>query len=442
MDPIAGDFTLHWWLVAAEFAGVAMVACALAAAAPSAISNRSEFRPRPGRSRARLEAYRLYPVGIAVLILLARPWLSESKSDALLIAAMVLLLFGVPIVAPLVVRRVGYIVARFRTVPTLLAGRRLGWDPIRNARPHIAAATLVALTLTVLGYQRLTDAEIRPTRSPAVAFLTIDLGVTTEAEVAELTGQLRPALVAVLREDANRWIVGASCQQISPHVAGARCDPNNPDQFDATGGSRMARALGLPPQLDLALAPNLRLDQPWAGSAPTGPSRDALLVIDATETAAALEERVGAITTVSLPGSNVIGASRFRGYYPPAWSWAVAGLALAAAILAVGTVLPILDQLTASRKQRRHLIRIGVTEHRLQVLEGLLFGIPFFVVVAVGLGAGITSCWLLVSQSGSPATMPWTPIGVVVGVALILGLLGSLAVATLGVRSASLDRTD
>ena len=265
-----------------------------------------------------------------------------------------------PLVGPLVVRQVGVQLAHIHTVPTLLAGSRLGWDPIRNARPHIAAATLVALTLTVLGYQKLTNAEIRSGHAPPVALVTVNINVATADEIGQLASELRPAVVAVFREDANRWIVGANCQEISRHIAGMGCDQNSPADFDSTGELRMSQALGLPSQLDLVLAPDLRLGTEWhehTGSesathehAPSDLSQtshfhDGLLVIDSTTSPADLEQSVGTLTTTALPGSSVLGVSRFRRYYPPSWSWTVAGLAMAAAVLEEGTSLRQVGQL-------------------------------------------------------------------------------------------------
>lgn len=451
MDPLKGDLVLPWWVALLDSVAILAITSTLAAAGPLAIGRRPDLRPRPSLGRARLQDYRLYPLGIAALILLARPWVSEARADGLLVAAMVLMLVGVPLVAPLVVRQVGVHLAHIHTVPTLLAGSRLGWDPIRNARPHIAAATLVALTLTVLGYQKLTNAEIRSGHAPPVALVTVNINVATADEIGQLASELRPAVVAVFREDANRWIVGANCQEISRHIAGMGCDQNSPADFDSTGELRMSQALGLPSQLDLVLAPDLRLGTEWhehTGSesathehAPSDLSQtshfhDGLLVIDSTTSPADLEQSVGTLTTTALPGSSVLGVSRFRRYYPPSWSWTVAGLAMAAAVLTLGTILPIMDRLTSTRAQRRHLLKIGVTERRLRFLEALLFGIPFAAVIGVGVTAGITSCWLLVSQAHPPGPMPWASIVAVLMAATIPGTAASLVVA-LGIVGSS-----
>lgn len=455
MDPLPGDFALPLWQVLVASLGAIMAALGLTMAELSGVGLTAR-RTRPVASKAHLQDYRAYPVVLGTIILLARPWLSEGKSDAVLIAAMALFLVGVPLIAPVVVRQTGRLVARVRTVPTLLAGSRLEWDPLRNARPHMAAATLVALTLTVLGYQKLTDVEIRRSQGAPVGFVTVSLGVNSTAELESFKDQLRPAVVAVLREDANRWILNVTCEDLAPHLGGVGCDKTDPTEFDATGEARALASLGLPPQLDIVFAPDLRFAEDWHAHAPdASPAHDhdattgvpthhhdSLLVIDGTSTPSALETKVGTLSTLALPGSNVVGESRFRLYYPPAWSWTIAGLALAAVTLALATALPIMDRLTATRVQRRHLVKIGVTERRLRMLEGLLFGIPYVLVVGVGLAAGSACCWLLLSQSHPRAPIPWTPIVWLLAVTSGFGLLGSFALAAFGIRSSSPENRD
>ena len=456
MDPVQGDLILPWAVMLSCAVAVLSIGGAMAVVTPLAMQLTPKMKPRPGASTARLQPYRAYPLGIAVILLLSRPWLSESQSDGMLFAAILLLLVGVPLTAPLAVRQMGMMVAEIRTVPALLAGRRLTWDPVRNARPHIAAATLVALTLSVLGYQKLTNAEVRPSTPMAVAFATVDSGVVADGDLTALRQELYPALVIPFREDASRWIIGTPCSALTAHIAGLGCNPQNPNHFDNTGEQVVSRTLGLPPQLRLVLAPDLVMGEEWhehsgeTGSEPhshapaqgqTAHHHDGLMVLDATRSPTELEDLAGTVGNRLLPGSSVDGASRFRRFYPASWSWTVAGLAVAAAALALGTAIPIVDALVATKRQRDHLLKVGVTERRLKWVEGMLFGVPFLTVTILGLIAGLASCWLLVNQSSPAAPMPWGSIRWVALGAVVLALAGSAVVATL-VGRAPPDRRD
>lgn len=441
MDPIPGDLALAPLTVGLVVFGVATVSAALAVSGTALSGLASRLLPRPAAAAESVAGFKLYPLVLSGLLLSSRPWVSEAQSDALLVIGMALMLVGVPLAAPVAVRGAGSAVVAVRSVPTLLAGRRLAWLPVRNSRPHVAAATLVALILTVAGYQKLTDSEIQPRSQPPVAFANVSLAPASEDDIERFNLDVRPALSAVLREEANQWIVGASCEQLAQHVPGLGCNQDRPDQFGPGGEGQLRMALGLPEQLGLVLAPDLRRGQEWhqhaagvpathehiVGQSASSHEHDGLLLVDASRSGELLEEVAGTAAAKSLPGSSVVGFTRFRLYYPPSWAWAIAGLGLASAVLALSTAIPIIERLMETSSERQVLTGLGVSPRRMRLLESLLFAIPYGVVVGCGLAGGVVSCWLLVSASGAP--MPWAVVAIVAATTAVIGLMCAFVLA-------------
>jgi hypothetical protein len=150
-----------------------------------------------------------------------------------------------------------------------------------------------------------------------------------------------------------------------------------------------------------------------------------------------LDERVRAAAYTTLP-APLIRSDVFRQRPPPQpiLGWIGAGAGFAFVALSLACLVSVVDRILAVRDRHRLLVNVGGSPRMLAGLSATLFAVPFAVVSAVGLGAGIViAAWQVQGESRMPwSFIGWTCFGVVVA-----GTVGTLAVTGLGARSARRD---
>jgi hypothetical protein len=147
----------------------------------------------------------------------------------------------------------------------------------------------------------------------------------------------------------------------------------------------------------------------------------------------ALDERVRNAAMQTLPVAYVLNPLSTVMHESPLVPWIIAGAIAAAIVLTVACLLSLVDRLLAGRRQHRSLVNLGLPPGRFAALQAWLFAAPYAAILLVGFSIGLMLCALMVGLSGSP--MPWRAVAVVLTVAILTGVVGTLSVYAFGVRS-------
>ncbi|QIK74889.1 hypothetical protein [Nocardioides piscis] len=162
------------------------------------------------------------------------------------------------------------------------------------------------------------------------------------------------------------------------------------------------------------------------------PTFDSVAVLGA-QSLPQLDERVRAVSMSALPAPHVDSAV-FRLSRPAqtlnGWILGVAAISLGA--LALASLVAMVDRSLQQREQHRLLLNLGASPHALKSLGAALFGVSYAVACTVGMGIGVFVCAQMVDD-GVP--LPWSLINAVAAVLIILGLLGTGAMALFNARA-------
>lgn len=433
---VPGDLALPWWLLAVLL-GAGVTATALAAALATVGGRRGSPRPRPVVGRAVLSPLRLAPLALALGLATWGSATGGYDGQRLVVGGMVVSLAALPLVLPIVVRAVGAELSGLPSVPALLAGRLLQWDAVRGTRPFAAFGALVVLALGASAYIARTQHDESPEPSatgPSAAI--VEWASPRPDDPARLAAALGAGLVAPLRfgegaPAAPTLVVGASCWDLTAYLPGTFCRPEAPFELPPEAVGRLAALVPVPgPQIELAPAAEV------ATGPGTADAHGSVLVL-ADLPAATLHERAGTAAMRVLPAPQVTDRQTYAKRESPLTTWIVGGIVAALAALAAGCLLALVDRLLATRGPRRRLLSLGVTPRRLATLEAWLFAVPYGAVLAVSFAAGLALSTLL-GRIGHVPT-PWAAVGVIAGLSLVVGTLGSAAVALFGVSGAQAD---
>lgn len=441
---VPGDLALPWWALCVLLAA-AVAATAASAWVLSVIRERRMGRPRPGLSRTPLLALRALPIIVAIGAFgLGRTIGGYTQADLYLIG-FVLAAAGIPALVPIVLRAVGGLLARVRSVSVHLAARSMEWDPVRAARPFIAGAALVFLVLAGAAYVSLSRDIDEPRSTPTTAgAATVEWQDARPGDLARLQAAFGTGLVVPFsaagehdhgggaspdHEHSGRLLIGATCLDLAAYLPGSQCDP----------GSAMALPEAMKPAITSWLeqvmhgpASDFELVEP-ASVADAG----AALFLDRQPVAQVDERARNAAAMVGLPAPSVRSALSLSTRESPLVPWLIGTLAFAAGALAFACLLAIVDRLLGWSEAHRRLVNIGISRPRLARLTALNFALPYFSVLLVSLAGGLAASAVLLLPTSS---MPTAAIGVTAMVGAVCGLLGSVGVALLGARSAFTDR--
>jgi hypothetical protein len=160
-DVLRGDLKLPWWLLAAELVACAAATGLVTIAVTIVRRRRKTTSTRPGAQRVVLTPLRAAPLCIALVAFVLGRSTGEGLAANLNIVGIIATVAGVPLLLPGVLRATGAALGRLESVPALMAGRGLEWDPVRAARPFVGGAALLILTLVGSGYLALArDVEV------------------------------------------------------------------------------------------------------------------------------------------------------------------------------------------------------------------------------------------------------------------------------------------
>jgi hypothetical protein len=427
---IKGDMGLPWWLLLAVF-GVCMVVAGLATLLVTAVrARRGTARPRPIAQRATVARFRTAPLVVGLFIVALNKFAVDSTTRSTFwVVGVFILLVGVPLALPGVLRSIGGMLAQQASAAALMAGRGLEWDPIRAARPFAAVATLMTLLITggahVVGNRQ---AYAYDPVAPGLLIGIVRWEDPRSGDIDRLAEAYSTGLVVPFQfdEEAARLTVGATCQQLAPYIPNAACRSDAPFELSEEATRQLAMLIA-GPETQVRLMP----------SAEMASGRNAL-IFDTT-TPDVFQERMQVAAMQVLPAPNVVSPMSFVLVRPWLDVWLMGGLLVGAAGLTFGCLLSMVDRLLVTRKHRRHLLNLGIVPRRLALIEMVLFAVPYVTSVALGMLMGLSACLLM--TFGTDTALPGDIIAAAVGLAVVTGLVGTASVAVFGARSVLISRT-
>jgi hypothetical protein len=335
---------------------------------------------------------------------------------------MVAVIAGVPLVLPGVLSEAGAALGRIGPVTALVAGRGMEWDPVRTARPFAGGTAILVIALAGSGYLAfLRRAEPSSSSGTAPHAAIVQWLAPQPGDHARLADALGAGLVAPMREARDgTLVIGTTCPDLVRYFPGTSCRRAAPFALPTAMERSLVASLGL-------YGTKIRLAAPSADAA-----SGTALVLDSAPTEL-LQERVQIAATRLLPAPTVVSRLTWVLKESPLVAWISGGVLAALIALAVGSLVSMIDRLLATRVHRRHLLALGLGEHRLIAIETWLFAAPYGASIVIGFLAGLALCAMIVDRAG--ADMPWSAVQLVLGIAVAGGLMGTAGVALIGVRS-------
>lgn len=385
-----------------------------------ALSGR-RIRPRPMVSPGVMSWLRFVPALIATgLFGLSMTMLRTELGELLFLLALALSIVSVPFLYAGLVKTVGAELATTRRPAAMLAGRQLSWDPVRLTRPYAALGTVVMIAMTWMGFAAFLSSYENPSfAEDGVSTATVSWADPRPEDVGLLQEALASDAVFPMRYDGPSVLIGATCGEIAAFFASDDCAAGQPYVLPEPLQRRLAEITVIPAPYMLA-APASMGGGSEAFVLGHGPVRE-------------LDERAGQAAWRLFPIPGVLSFESFVKRSDDRNAWLIGGVIGSLFVLAMASILALIDRLIANRLQRTVLLRIGLTTRRLRALEAWLFLVPYVTVFAASLAAGFGLCWLILGWKNlSP---PWEQIGTLVGIALAVGVVGTLAVMSLGVAT-------
>lgn len=434
-EVVRGDLGLPWWLLVAELA-VGIVITGFVAVAVTVI-HRRRGTTRPSGGRAVITPLRTAPLALSLVALVLGRITQGGVAANLKLVGVVVMIIGVPLILPGVLRVIGRVLGSFGSIPTSIAGRGLEWDPVRMSRPFVGGAAVIVIALAGSGVIALARyAEAPPLPPGDTQIVSVSWLNPSPSDTDLLTDNLGTGLVAPTREGAGHehgghehgsrghgtmLLIGATCPRLADYFPGTECNPDSPLELPVEAERRLIETIAvLVPGTEIQLAP--RDEVSGSGSA---------LVLDKAPLET-LEERVrlAAMQTLTVPYiSSPLSFTTVENALIP---WIIGGIIFSVIGLAIGCFVSLVDRLLGTRKHRRHLLNLGVSLRRLTLLEAWVFAAPYGAVTIVSLFVGFTACVLMVSPY---IPVPWRGMGITLGVVIIVGLAGTLSMALFGAKS-------
>lgn len=424
---VRGDLGLPWWLVGvALITGVATTA-AVAALTLTIRGRHREKRPRPDDGRATVTPLRVAPLGFAIMSWVMWKVVGGTFGATMFYAGVIMAVAAVPLLLPGLLRPAGTALSRIGSVPALLAGRSLAWDPIRTARPFANFGALVVLALATGGYFALIlSVPAASTPGDGASAILVGWIDPRPDDTKRLADALGTGLVAPIQEDGNALSIGVTCAELSPYVDGAACDPQSPYGLSEDSIQEVSWVTGQP-GIQIGLIP----------ASDIAASGQAIVFDDVP--VADLHGRVRAAVMPLFAAPSVNSALTDVQRPSPLAGWLAGGIAVALITLAVACVVAIIDRLLATRRDRRHLLNLGMLPRQLAVLEAWRFAAPYTIVFTVAAAVGLAIAAQFVIASG--AEVLWTPLVYTLAAAAVAGIVGTAGMAAFSYRSSLLDES-
>ncbi len=438
---VAGDLALPGWLLVAEL-GLAVALCVVVSIAILGL-RRNSSALRATSDKAGLSRLAAVPLIVSFVAFVMAGIATGNLRLNLNALGTVCAVAGAPLVVPAVLRAVGAVVGRSRSVTTCLAGRWMEWNPKRAARPFVGLAGLVVLVIAGAGYFTVKDElfmEVPGPSSVGVEGVDVRWRDVASGDLARFTAEVNVGLVVPYgsgsaagsdghghgRSQRMALSLGASCPQMARLRLGEACDPKAPLTLSASTEHQLAEVIS---EVTGERVGQLRL-VPREQLAGLG----AAVVLDRSPLEL-LDEHVREAARSTLPAPYVDSAIFAR---QPRFSsvvgWVTAGIAAALIALTAACLISLVDRMLSARRRLQHLLNLGISPAQLTRVGATMFAMPYTVATLAGFSTGCAIAIRKVTNPGIP--MPWSTIGVTLLAILGVGLLGTAALAALGTRDA------
>lgn len=442
---------------------IALALSGVAAVLTMTFRRQGERRLRPEIGYVRLRPWRGAVLGVGLLALILGAF-GIGPAANLSLLGVAAIFAGVPLVLPILIRRIGTWMARLSSVPAFLAGRRLSWNPLRATRPLLGVATLIVVSMAGFGAIAKgthpegavhTQGKIS---SVSVKWVDPHVGDTQHLADALGTGLVVPIRLPEHNHNHDGYVQSSGMAQhrhARAHDKGAHNSRNHAHAhghkltLGATcprlasylfrGGCEAGAQFELPESLERQVKHATLLGGP-SSEVSLVPRNDVAntghVLVFGHVSLKTLEARVRTSAMATLPASYVtspLGAVTQRS---PLIPWIVGGIVAAILILACGCLLSLVTRLRSGLNRDRHLLAVGVTPVRYACMEASWFGVTYLVATAASFLVGLAVCALIV---GVDVPMPWPSIRAAVGMALLAGFVGITSMFVFGLRG--IDRT-
>lgn len=381
---------------------------------------------RPGMRRARIRMLRIVPLLLVMILFITAQFTGPIIGALFTLGGMLATVAAVPLFLPILLRRVGSVVGNGEGLLTSVAGRVVEWNPVRVSRPFAGLAALTVIALTGSGYFALMNnmgesGGFEP--GPIVSVSWVD---PKPQDLPNFKDSLNEGVVVPVNYSRDTMEIGAECRQLQTYFPDGKCNPNKPLEMTPSMGDELRETLSM-----RGGAGGRILLKPEDAIPATGN----VLVLGGYPLPE-LESQVRTAAMRTLPAPYVVSGLLLVGSAEsPLMPWIGGGIAAAVLVLGIGCFISLVDRLLDTRKQRLHLLNLGIRPRRLAFFEAFIFALPYAVVFFYSFAIGLLVCYLIVVGPISGVPMPWGSVALVLVAAVVGGLVGTASVAAFGSRS-------
>ncbi len=381
---------------------------------------------RPGTRRARIRMLRIAPLLLVVILFITAQFTGSIIGALFTLGGMLTTVAAVPLLLPILLRRVGSVVGNGEGLLTSVAGRVIEWNPVRVSRPFAGLAALIVIALTGSGYFALMNNMGESSGFKPGPVVTVNWVDPKPQDLPNFKDSLNEGVVVPVGYSKGTMEIGTDCRQLQTYFPDGKCNPNKPLEMTPSIEGELRETLSVAGGVE----GKMRLKSEDAISA-TG---NALVLGDGPLPELESQVRTAAMTT--LPAPYVVSGLLLVGSVEsPLMPWIGGGIAAAVLVLGMGCFISLVDRLLDTRKQRLHLLNLGIRPRQLAFFEAFIFALPYSIVFFSSFAIGLLVCYLIVVGPISGVPMPWNPVFQIALSGGVAGIIGTASVAMFGSRS-------
>lgn len=385
---------------------------------------------RPGRALARrarpLRAWHSAPMVLGLLLMALSQMFTwgDPRRQVLLFGGLLLTFATLPMAMPVLVSRLGRILARTRSAPIWLAGRRLAASPWSLARP----ATMVGLLVFIAGgayalYAQMTSVEIEQ-QGERVALFSVDWRDARPGDVEFTQEALTGVQVLPVTQTASgEAVVIDNCSTAaSIGMAIGIAQPCVDDRLSPTFVEGLRRSTSLSAVID---------------DGTIEPLDSTVVVIDSSAGDAITGQEIMQALAGILPAVNI--SPMVSDPHPPKTvGWLVAGWVLASMVLTLAMCREVGDRTLASLVADHTLVRLGMSQPEIVAIQR--WSLLFPVAAAIPLGYVGAVAFAIMGHELGYTIRTLGPITIVAGFAATMAL--AVMATTFALQRVQHDRSE
>lgn len=375
---------------------------------------------RPTSRRERTWGVGWITLGASALVFREAVIRGGEVDASLYMLGSVLAVIGATMAVGPLMRAVGKVLHRSRSVSLSVAGASMDREPLRAGRPFLSLVALVTLSAVAAGYLLLARTTEGRTAEPngVHAVQVAWRGTDPAAELAMLKRALPQAVILSVHSHGENTdgtlTVGGTCQDLQRIGADTRCDARG----SVTG--QVVEVLG---REVLAGQQEPRVQLTSADLKPEMGRSDVLVLTEGTLDR--VVEEVQASALGALPFSQVSSALDSDPRVSPLVEWIEAGILGAALVSAFACLLALIDRFRRTSGVTPVLPLLGVGPGAEGRLRAVSFAAPYFTGTALALLVGSTAAALV----SNAVKTPWGGLAWLAVMVVCIGAVGTALVA-------------